>query len=203
MLSSIVWPWRRSLRAVCESCDKSGKPSNAAWSACHRSTGHAGIGGPPPAGQARSKGRDSLPKRLDGPALAARPRSAAACRGDEGERCEARHRHQLVRRRRLGRPGGLVRRARDCADVAARLDRRHGIIAILREVTDLSVRTTEAGSYLFPKLPPLALPLKKESVSILNGLPSLTKTGAPSWQPSFPGFEDVRQEGDFTRAYRG
>jgi NAD(P)H-binding len=43
---------------------------------------------------------------------------------DEAERCEARHRHQFVRRRRLGRPGELVRKERGLADVAARLRRK-------------------------------------------------------------------------------
>jgi tagatose 1,6-diphosphate aldolase len=53
----------------------------------------------------------------------------------------------------------------------------------------------------FPDLAAVGAALGKESVSILNDLSKLTKAQAPSWQPSFPKFDHVRQEGDFTRTY--
>lgn len=53
----------------------------------------------------------------------------------------------------------------------------------------------------FPNLAAVSSALKKESVTILDSLSTLTKEHAPSWQPGFPKFDDVRQEGDFTRTY--
>ena len=53
----------------------------------------------------------------------------------------------------------------------------------------------------FPDLPAVSAALNKESVAILNSLSELTKERAHSWQPCFPTFDHVRQEGDFARAY--
>jgi tagatose 1,6-diphosphate aldolase len=53
----------------------------------------------------------------------------------------------------------------------------------------------------FPDLAAVSAALKKESVAILNSLSKLTKERANSWQPRFPKFDHVRQEGDFARAY--
>ena len=55
----------------------------------------------------------------------------------------------------------------------------------------------------FPDLPAVSGALKKDSVAILNGLSGLTRQRAHSWQPHFPKFDHVRQEGDFARAYSG
>ena len=53
----------------------------------------------------------------------------------------------------------------------------------------------------FPELAAVSAALNKESVTILNSLRKLTKLRAHSWQPRFPTFDHVRQEGDFARAY--
>jgi tagatose 1,6-diphosphate aldolase len=53
----------------------------------------------------------------------------------------------------------------------------------------------------FPDLAAVSLALKKQSVTILNSLSAVTKARAPSWQPVFPKFDHVHQEGDFARAY--
>jgi tagatose 1,6-diphosphate aldolase len=55
----------------------------------------------------------------------------------------------------------------------------------------------------FPNLAAVSTALKKESVGILNSLSSLTKARAPSWQPSFPKLDQIRQEGDFAKTYSG
>jgi tagatose 1,6-diphosphate aldolase len=55
----------------------------------------------------------------------------------------------------------------------------------------------------FPDLAAVSSALKKDSVAILNSLSGLTKDSAQSWQPHFPKFDHIRQEGDFTRAYSG
>jgi tagatose 1,6-diphosphate aldolase len=53
----------------------------------------------------------------------------------------------------------------------------------------------------FPDLAAVSAALNKESVTILNSLSRLSKERAPSWQPCFPKFDHVRQEGDFARLY--
>ena len=55
----------------------------------------------------------------------------------------------------------------------------------------------------FPDLAAVSSALKKQSVAILNSLSGLTGTHAPLWQPRFPKFDNVRQEGDFARTYFG
>ena len=55
----------------------------------------------------------------------------------------------------------------------------------------------------FPDLAAVSSALKKQSVTILNSLSGLTGTHAPSWQPRFSKFDNVRQEGDFARTYFG
>jgi tagatose 1,6-diphosphate aldolase len=59
----------------------------------------------------------------------------------------------------------------------------------------------EAVRTHFPDLAAVSAALKKESVAILKSLSELTKERGHSWQPHFPKFEYVRQEGDFARAY--
>jgi tagatose 1,6-diphosphate aldolase len=53
----------------------------------------------------------------------------------------------------------------------------------------------------FPDIAAVSAALKEQSVTILNSLSKLTKQRAHSWQPSFPKFDHVHQEGDFARAY--
>lgn len=53
----------------------------------------------------------------------------------------------------------------------------------------------------FPDIAAVSTALNKESVAILNSLSRLTKQRAKSWEPRFPKFDHVRQEGDFARAY--
>jgi tagatose 1,6-diphosphate aldolase len=55
----------------------------------------------------------------------------------------------------------------------------------------------------FPDLAAVSAALSKESVAILNSLSRLTEARAHSWEPRFPTFEHVCQEGDFARAYSG
>lgn len=53
----------------------------------------------------------------------------------------------------------------------------------------------------FPDIAAVSAALNRESVAILDSLSRLTKQQAHSWQPRFPTFDHVRQEGDFARAY--
>lgn len=53
----------------------------------------------------------------------------------------------------------------------------------------------------FPDLAAVSAALNKQSVTILNSLSGLTKARGPSWQPVFPSFDHIHQEGDFARAY--
>jgi tagatose 1,6-diphosphate aldolase len=53
----------------------------------------------------------------------------------------------------------------------------------------------------FPDLTAVSATLNNESVAILNSLSRLTKGRAHSWEPRFPAFDHIRQEGDFARAY--
>jgi tagatose 1,6-diphosphate aldolase len=53
----------------------------------------------------------------------------------------------------------------------------------------------------FPDLAAVSAALKKESVTVLNSLSKLTMQQARSWQPCFPKFDYVHNEGDFARAY--
>jgi tagatose 1,6-diphosphate aldolase len=53
----------------------------------------------------------------------------------------------------------------------------------------------------FPDLAAVSTALKKESVAILKSLSELTHERARSWEPRFPKFDHIHQEGDFARAY--
>jgi tagatose 1,6-diphosphate aldolase len=53
----------------------------------------------------------------------------------------------------------------------------------------------------FPDLAAVSSALKKQSVTILNGLSGLTTARGPSWRPVFPKFDHIQQEGDFARVY--
>ena len=53
----------------------------------------------------------------------------------------------------------------------------------------------------FPDLKAVSAALRNESVKILDSLSELTKAEANSWTASYPKFDNVKQEGDFARAY--
>ena len=59
---------------------------------------------------------------------------------------------------------------------------RDGIIAVLHDVQGLSVRTTEAGSYLFPQLPRLTLPMG-DFVKVLRHQAAVTVTPGAEFGP--------------------
>lgn len=60
---------------------------------------------------------------------------------------------------------------------------RDDILTILREVPGLLVRTTEAGSYLFPKLPRLVLPMP-DFVKVLRHQAAVTVTPGTEFGPN-------------------
>jgi tagatose 1,6-diphosphate aldolase len=53
----------------------------------------------------------------------------------------------------------------------------------------------------FPDREAVAASLRKDGVAVLDRLSELTKAKAEAWTAHFPAFGDVRQEGDFARAY--
>ena len=53
----------------------------------------------------------------------------------------------------------------------------------------------------FPDRAAVATSLRKEGVAVLEQLNALTKDRAARWTARFPVFTDVKQEGDFARAY--
>jgi tagatose 1,6-diphosphate aldolase len=53
----------------------------------------------------------------------------------------------------------------------------------------------------FPDRNAVAASLKQEGVGVLEGLNALTKARAQAWSPQFPVFSEIKQEGDFARAY--
>jgi tagatose 1,6-diphosphate aldolase len=53
----------------------------------------------------------------------------------------------------------------------------------------------------FPDRKAVADSLRKDGVAVLERLNELTKAKAKSWTAHFPGFGDIKQEGDFARAY--
>jgi tagatose 1,6-diphosphate aldolase len=53
----------------------------------------------------------------------------------------------------------------------------------------------------FPDLKAVSASLRQEGIGVLDSLSGLTKAKAKSWSPRYPVFEDVKKEGDFTRAY--
>lgn len=53
----------------------------------------------------------------------------------------------------------------------------------------------------FPDLKAVSTALRRESVSVLESLSRLTSAQAAPWLPRYPRFDDVKQEGDFARAY--
>jgi tagatose 1,6-diphosphate aldolase len=53
----------------------------------------------------------------------------------------------------------------------------------------------------FPDRKAVAASLRKDGVAVLDGLSDLTKAKAKAWTAHFPGFGDIKQEGDFARAY--
>ena len=59
----------------------------------------------------------------------------------------------------------------------------------------------EAVRRHFPDRAAVAASLRKDGVSVLERLNELTKAKAARWVPRFPVFTDIKQEGDFARAY--
>src|SRR5258705_371580 len=53
----------------------------------------------------------------------------------------------------------------------------------------------------FPDRKAVAASLRRDGVAVLDGLSDLTKAKAKAWTAHFPGFGDIKQEGDFARAY--
>ncbi|WP_065754304.1 tagatose 1,6-diphosphate aldolase [Bradyrhizobium paxllaeri] len=53
----------------------------------------------------------------------------------------------------------------------------------------------------FPDRAAVAASLRKDGVGVLERLNSLTKEKANAWTARFPAFSEIRQEGDFARAY--
>jgi len=53
----------------------------------------------------------------------------------------------------------------------------------------------------FPDLKAVSTALREESISVLESLSRLTKAKAESWSPRYPLFDNIKQEGDFARAY--
>ena len=53
----------------------------------------------------------------------------------------------------------------------------------------------------FPDRAAVAASLRKDGVGVLEGLNALTKAKGTKWKPRFPAFAEIKQEGDFARAY--
>jgi tagatose 1,6-diphosphate aldolase len=53
----------------------------------------------------------------------------------------------------------------------------------------------------FPDRGAVAASLKQDGVGVLERLNTLTKAKGQAWSPQFPVFSDIKQEGDFARAY--
>jgi tagatose 1,6-diphosphate aldolase len=53
----------------------------------------------------------------------------------------------------------------------------------------------------FPDRAAVAASLRKDGVAVLERLNALTKAKAMAWKARFPAFSDIKQEGDFARAY--
>jgi tagatose 1,6-diphosphate aldolase len=59
----------------------------------------------------------------------------------------------------------------------------------------------DAVQRYFPDRQAVADSLRKDGVAVLERLSDLTKAKAKPWTAHFPGFADIKQEGDFARAY--
>lgn len=53
----------------------------------------------------------------------------------------------------------------------------------------------------FPDRAEVAASLRKDGVAVLESLNALTKAKGTRWKPRFPAFAEIKQEGDFARAY--
>ena len=53
----------------------------------------------------------------------------------------------------------------------------------------------------FPDRAAVAASLRKDGVAVLESLNALTKARGTRWKPRFPAFAEIKQEGDFARAY--
>ena len=68
--------------------------------------------------------------------------------------------------------------------IAAHQAIRDDILAVLRAAEGVRVRTTEAGSYVFPKLPPLDVTIQ-DFVKILRVQAGVTVTPGTEFGPQF------------------
>jgi len=53
----------------------------------------------------------------------------------------------------------------------------------------------------FPESKAVAASLRRDGIGVLERLNELTRAKGTAWRPNFPVFTDIRQEGDFARAY--
>jgi tagatose 1,6-diphosphate aldolase len=53
----------------------------------------------------------------------------------------------------------------------------------------------------FPDRAAVAASLRNDGLAVLERLNDLTTTKGTQWRPRFPAFSDIKQEGDFARAY--
>jgi tagatose 1,6-diphosphate aldolase len=53
----------------------------------------------------------------------------------------------------------------------------------------------------FPDRAAVAASLRKDGVAVLESLNALTRAKGTKWKPRFPAFAEIKQEGDFARAY--
>jgi tagatose 1,6-diphosphate aldolase len=53
----------------------------------------------------------------------------------------------------------------------------------------------------FPDQKAVADSLRKDGVAVLESLSDLTTAKAKAWTAHYPGFGNIKQEGDFARAY--
>jgi len=53
----------------------------------------------------------------------------------------------------------------------------------------------------FPDRDAVAASLQKDGVGVIERLNALTKSKAQAWTARFPVFSEIKQEGDFARAY--
>jgi tagatose 1,6-diphosphate aldolase len=53
----------------------------------------------------------------------------------------------------------------------------------------------------FPDRAAVAASLRKDGLAVLKRLNDLTTAKGTQWRARFPAFSDIKQEGDFARAY--
>jgi tagatose 1,6-diphosphate aldolase len=53
----------------------------------------------------------------------------------------------------------------------------------------------------FPDRAAVSASLRKDGLNVLERLSQITTAKGPAWKPRYPAFTDIKQEGDFARAY--